>query len=109
MTSTSALPNNVDHVAVASKWFHAFVPLVERADTAGILDLLTEDAFWRDALALTWDLRTFDGPPNIKRFLDDRLKAAKLTNLKLGHPSLVDNSPVSVWIQSIFTYNVGDY
>ena len=109
MAPTSTLPSDLDHVAIANEWFRAFAPLVERADTAGILDILTEDAFWRDALALTWDLRTFDGPPKIKRFLDDRLKTAKLTNFKLGNPSLVDNSPVGVWIQSIFTYDVGDY
>ena len=109
MASAPVLPSNIDPMAIASKWFCKFVNLVERADTVGILDLLTENAFWRDALALTWDLRTFDGPPKIKRFLDDRLKAVRLTNLKLGDPSLADDSPVSVWIQSIFTYDVGDY
>ena len=109
MASTFALPNNIDHVTIANEWFQAFAPLVERGDAVGILDLLTEDSFWRDALALTWDLRTFDGPAKIKRFLNDRLKTAKLTNLKLGNPSLVNNSPVNVWIQSIFAFNVGDY
>ena len=109
MASASANPNNLDHVTIANKWFDTFAPLVERGDTAGILDLLTADSFWRDALALTWDLRTFDGPAKIKRFLDDRLKATKLTNFKLGDPSLVNTSPVNVWIQSIFTFNVGDY
>lgn len=109
MASTSTLPSNLDCIAIASKWFHAFIPLVERGDTVGILNLLTGNSLWRDALALTWDLRTFDGPTKIKRFLDDRLKAVKLTNLKLGHPSRVDNGPVGVWIQSIFTFDVGSY
>lgn len=54
-------------------------------------------------------MRTFDGPRKIKRFLNDRLKAVKLTNIKLGYPSLVDNSPVAVWIQSIFTFDISDY
>ena len=109
MTSESVLSGNLDSVAVANKWFQEFAPLVEHADVTGILDLLTEDSFWRDALVLTWNLRTFDGPTKIKRFLVDRLKAAKITNLKLGHPSFVDNSPVNVWIQSAFTFDVGDY
>jgi len=109
MIPESVLAGNLDPVAVANRWFQAFAPLVEHGDSAGILGLLTEDSFWRDALALTWDLRTFDGPTKIKRFLDDRLNAVKLTNLKLGDPRLVDNSPVSVWIQSIFTFGVGGY
>jgi len=109
MVSESVPPGNPDPVAIANKWFHAFAPLVELGDTTGILGLLTEDSFWRDGLALTWDLRTFDGPTKIKRFLDDRLKSVKLANLKLGNPSLVDNRPVNLWIQSIFTFDVGDY
>ncbi|KAF9652136.1 FAD/NAD(P)-binding domain-containing protein [Thelephora ganbajun] len=109
MVSTSTLPEGLDYVAVANKWFDAFGPLVERGDATGVLDLLTEDSFWRDALALTWDLRTFDGPAKIKRFLDDRLKVVKFTNLKLGGPSLVDNSLVNVWIQSIFTFDIDGY
>ena len=88
MVSISALPGNLDHAAIANEWFRAFAPLVECGDTTGILDLLTEDSFWRDALALTWDLRTFEGPAKIKRFLDDRLEGAKLSNFKLGDPSL---------------------
>ena len=75
----------------------------------GILNLLTEDSFWRDALALTWDLRTFDGPARIKRLLDDQLKAVKLTNFSLGDPKAVDSDPSNVWIQSAFTFDVGDY
>ena len=111
MASTSTVPSasDLDPVAIANKWFHSFAPLVERGDVVGILDLLTDDPFWRDGLALTWDLRTFDGPTKIRRFLGDRLKASKLTNLKLGDPSLVNNGPANVWIQSIFTFDVGDY
>lgn len=109
MASISALPGNLDHAAIANEWFRAFAPLVECGDTTGILDLLTEDSFWRDALALTWDLRTFEGPAKIKRFLDDRLEGAKLSNFKLGDPNLADKSPVAVWVQSSFTFNVGDY
>jgi len=109
MAFESVLSEDLDPVAVANKWFQAFAPLVEHGDVTGILGLLTEDSFWRDALALTWDLRTFDGPTKIKRFLVDRLRAVKVTNLKLGDPSFVDNSLVYVWIQSAFTFDVGDY
>ena len=109
MISEPVLPESLDPVAVADEWFRAFAPLVECGDVAGILSLLTEDSFWRDGLALTWDLRTFDGPRKIERFLGDRLKAVRLGNFRLGDPNLVDNSPVAVWIQSAFTFDIGDY
>ena len=108
MASTHTPLSDLDYATIASEWFHAFAPLVEHGDTAGILGLLTEDSFWRDALALTWDLRTFAGPTTIKRFLNARLGIVRLANLKLGDTTLVDNTP-NVWIQSIFTFSVGDF
>jgi len=36
---------------------------------------------------IPWRLRTPDGPAKVKQFLGDRLKAAKLTKLKLGDPT----------------------
>ena len=98
-----------DPAAIAHDWLRAFVPLVEYVDVAGVLSLLTEGSFWRDRLALTRDMHTFHGPRKIKWVLDDRLKAMKLTNSRLCNPSLVDNSPVAVWIRSVFDFDITEY
>lgn len=103
------LPPDLNVDGIAHEWFSQFAPLVQSGDAARIVDLLVDDSFWRDVLAITWDFRTFRGPTSIKRFLDHRLKGANLTNLKLEKPSLVQFPPAIGWIQGIFTFQVGEF
>ncbi|KAF9780086.1 FAD/NAD(P)-binding domain-containing protein [Thelephora terrestris] len=104
------LPADLDVTGIAREWFSRFAPLVQSGDAAPqIVDLLVDDSFWRDVLAMSWDFRTFRGPTSIKTFLDHRLDVAKLSNLKLEKSSLVQFPPAIGWIQGIFTFEVGDY
>ena len=103
------LPADLDVDVVAHGWFSQFAPLVQSGDAAQIVDLLVDDSFWRDVLAITWDFRTFRYPENIKAFLGHRLKVVNLTNLKLGKASLVQYPPAIGWIQGIFSFEVGDF
>ena len=106
---TKPLPGDLDVTGIANEWFSQFAPLVQLGDAARIVDLLVEDSFWRDVLAVTWDFRTFRGPASIKEFLDHRLKVARLTDLKLEKSSLLRISPTIGWIQGIFSFQVGGY
>src|SRR5205807_1680057 len=77
-------------------------------DVDGILGRLVEDAFWRDMLALTWDLRTFYDRNRIKQFLVDRLVATKLSKLQLDAAQSVTLErpyPDIAWIQAFFTFS----
>lgn len=103
------LPADLDVDGIAHEWFSQFVPLVQSGDAARIVDLLVDDSFWRDVLAITWDFRTFRGLTDIKQFLDHRLQVASLTNLKLENPSLVQFPPAIGWIQGIFSFEVGGF
>ena len=102
-------PADLNATEIAQEWFSRFAPLVQSGDAAGIVDLLVDDSFWRDVLAITWDFRTFRGPASIKKFLDDRLKVASLTDLKLGNVSLVQLIPTIGWIQGVYTFQVGGF
>ena len=103
------LPEDLNATEIAHEWFSRFTPLVQSGNAAGVVDLLVDDSFWRDVLALTWDFRTFRGPPSIKEFLDHRLDVAKLTNFKPETATLVKLPPAIAWIQCIFTFEVGDF
>ena len=103
------LPTNLNADEIAHEWFSRFAPLVQSGHPAEILDLLVDDSFWRDVLAMTWDFRTFRGPASIKEFLDHRLEVASLTNLNLENATLVQLPPAIAWIQGIFTFEVGGF
>jgi len=68
--------------------------------------------YWRDALALTWDLRTFEGSAKIEKFLTDRLPWANIHNVKLQvggtdvpPPEVQNIFEDLVWVRLIFTFD----
>ena len=103
------LPADLNATEIAQEWFSRLAPLVQSGDAAEIVDLLVEDSFWRDVLAITWDFRTFRGPASIKEFLEQRLKVANLTNLNFDNAIVVQLPPAIGWIQGIFTFEVGGF
>ena len=103
------LPADLNATEIAQEWFSRFAPLVQSGGAAEIVDLLVDDSFWRDVLAITWDFRTFRGPASIKEFLEQRLKVANLTNLNFDNAIVVQLPPAIGWIQGIFTFEVGGF
>jgi len=52
---------NVSPSEAATEWLNAFSAAITQSDVGAIVDLFLEDGFWKDVIALTWDLRTFEG------------------------------------------------
>ncbi|KAF9444560.1 FAD/NAD(P)-binding domain-containing protein [Macrolepiota fuliginosa MF-IS2] len=123
----SSLPDDIDASKVAHEWFTSFAKKVASNDIDGILSqLLIQSSFdstrpetadqtsvyWRDLLALTWDFRTFEGTPRIRKFLTDRLEATKISNLQLKAtsdaqglaPFLARPHSDLVWVVGMFTF-----
>ncbi|KIK03022.1 hypothetical protein K443DRAFT_677178 [Laccaria amethystina LaAM-08-1] len=121
-------PTDVDATSVASTWLSSFSKFAETGDVEGVTNLLVASDFsssllgpfndnttasssvslyWKDILALTWDLRTFEGTATIKAFLVDRLADAQIQNVKLSDdikPQLQQPHPDLAWIQLLFTF-----
>jgi hypothetical protein len=101
-------PPEVDPVVVAQTWLERFANYVQADDVEGILNQLVEDAFWRDMLAFTWDLRTFYSRDRIKQLLIDRLAITKPSKLQLDAEKSVALErpyPDIVWVQAFFTFS----
>lgn len=60
---------SVDAKAVASQIINSFNQSLEKGDYNAVADLFTENGYWRDHLAATWDLRTAKGKQKIAAFL----------------------------------------
>jgi putative flavoprotein involved in K+ transport len=63
-------------VDVFSDWLDRFSAAMEAADVEAVAQVVTEDCWWRDLLALTWDLGTYHGPDRILQLLTGHLAAA---------------------------------
>ncbi|KAH7918208.1 FAD/NAD(P)-binding domain-containing protein [Leucogyrophana mollusca] len=102
----SSVPANLDVQAVTEQWFTAFAKGLQAGDVDNVLSLLTDDVFWRDTLALTWDFRTFQSTPAVKQFLADRLSVSAVSSFKLRKDlvELEKPYPDIAWIQAFFDF-----
>ncbi|THH30839.1 hypothetical protein EUX98_g3351 [Antrodiella citrinella] len=100
----ASVPDNLDVQKVANDFVNSFAKAVKANDVSGILSLLHPDAWWRDTLALTWDLRTFQGHANIKQFLTDRLALSKMSGIKLLDAKFAPEGNDLVWILLRFKF-----
>ncbi|PSS35578.1 hypothetical protein PHLCEN_2v1455 [Hermanssonia centrifuga] len=98
-------PSEVDAEEVATQWLQTFEKYISSNDIDGILSLLTEDAWWRDLLAMTWDFRSFQGQDQIRQFLTDRLAGAELKNFKPTLNNLESPYDDLTWIRVHFTFD----
>ncbi|KIJ68134.1 hypothetical protein HYDPIDRAFT_107789 [Hydnomerulius pinastri MD-312] len=107
----STVDSDVDVQGAAKSWFDNFAKAVESVDVPAIVDLLVDDVFWRDMLALTWDFHTFEGKNAITKFLEDQLGTFKPSDFRLRQDLVELQRPYEdiAWIQAFFDFdtNVG--
>jgi len=102
----SSISPNVDVQAVVGQWFSAFKEAMQSKNIPAIIDLLVDDVFWRDMLALTWDFHTFQSTPSVSKFLTDQLPLFTLSSftLKKDLVELQRPYPDLAWIQAFFDF-----
>lgn len=72
--STNILPHkfattsseSADPKAIAKETVDALNAALSKEDVIAVAELFADDSYWRDHLALTWDLRTFKGRSKVK-------------------------------------------
>jgi putative flavoprotein involved in K+ transport len=94
--------------APAEDWLGRFSEALTTADFEQAAGLFLEDGWWRDLLALDWDLHTFRGHRSIAEMLRRRLPEAGLGRLSLdGEPTLVEPAEDTLWIEATFSFETG--
>lgn len=98
--------SKVDPKVIAGAWIESLKKSLESPKDYPISSLTTEDGLWRDILAFTWDFRTFHGKEAIDKFVQDRVSAKDMFNIKLSNEylELQPLFPDFVWIQAMFTF-----
>jgi putative flavoprotein involved in K+ transport len=75
MTTTTVPPTEA--AATVRTWLSGFGDALASNDTTGAAALFTEDCFWRDLIAFTWNIRTFEGRKEITEMLDETLASVQ--------------------------------
>jgi hypothetical protein len=106
-------PDDKDAVqSIVSEWLTTFGRLAQSPNEIdALLGLFVKEAYWRDILALTWNLRTFPGQGAIRQLLSDRLSGAQIHDVKQTYKeytALVRAGPDLAWIQFFYSFKTGD-
>ena len=79
--TTATQPNEV--TASVDAWLSAFGDALAANDPARAAALFTEDGFWRDLVAFTWNLKTLEGRAEISDMLTATLARVQPTGWKI--------------------------
>ena len=79
--TTATRPNEV--TASVDAWLSAFGDALAANDPARAAALFAEDGFWRDLVAFTWNLKTFEGRAEISDMLTATLAHVQPTGWKI--------------------------
>lgn len=82
---TSSSSESADPAAIAKQTVDALNSALSSGDVIAVADLFVEDSYWRDHLALSWNLRTFTGKAAIKEQLSQHGSA--VTSIKIDDSS----------------------
>ena len=62
---------------VLATWLDQFNAALADRDAGAVADLFTTDSFWRDLVALTWNLKTVEGREGVRDMLEHTLGRAQ--------------------------------
>jgi putative flavoprotein involved in K+ transport len=81
--------------ARVAAWLDAFAARLAAGDAAGVADLFEAESHWRDQLAFTWSIVTFDGPGAIAGMLDACLGRTAPRDIRLDPGSVTEANGVT--------------
>jgi putative flavoprotein involved in K+ transport len=88
-----------DATREAEAWLAAFADALARGDAAAAAALFGEPGYWRDLIALTWNIRTFEDRASIAAMLDAALPTAQPTGWALSEPATRSERTVQAWLR----------
>ena len=78
-------------------WLEAFGKALHKHDIAGATLLFDTECYWRDLVAFTWTLKTFEGRDEVKAMLAATLSAAKPSALVQLAPATEADGAIEAW------------
>ena len=107
LTATEDTRAGRDATEIAAGWLKALDQALARRDFVAVEAMLVQDAWWRDLLALTWDIRTFRRTGPIVSMLEEFVPVAEPS----GFDVEVNTSPAfseligRQVVEAIFTFS----
>ena len=79
-------------------WLSDFNDALERGDAEAASELFLDTSFWRDLVALTWNIKTVENPDGIERMLSETLGRAKPRAFRTTEPPAEGEGVIEAWL-----------
>ncbi|MFZ1993039.1 MAG: NAD(P)/FAD-dependent oxidoreductase [Solirubrobacteraceae bacterium] len=80
------------------RWLDRFNGALESGEASAVADLFAPTSFWRDLVALTWNIVTVEGRDGIKDMLEHTLARAAPRGFVLTEPPVDTGTTVDAWL-----------
>ncbi|MDA0369042.1 MAG: NAD(P)/FAD-dependent oxidoreductase [Proteobacteria bacterium] len=97
---TLSKPARADEaLAEATQWLAQFAQAVTKRDAGGATELFDPACHWRDLLAFTWTLITFEGREEIRAGFDGVLASVATTHWEIDGAPTLSEGVVTAWFR----------
>ena len=84
--------------AEVRQWLGRFEEALAAGDSAAASELFLEDSFWRDLVAFTWNIKTVEGPAQVREMLDHALGHVRPRNWHTTEEPSAADGVTEAWI-----------
>ncbi len=99
MTDTTTAPTEKTAASTTAAWLDKFNAALEAEDAAAASHLFASSSFWRDLVALTWNIKTVEGPDAIREMLEHTLHSAQPRDFHVTEPPAEAEGVVEAWLE----------
>ena len=81
------------------QWLARFEQALTEGDSAGAAELFGDESFWRDLVSFTWNLKTVEGPDEIRDMLEHTLGHTGPRGWRTTEPPAAADGVTEAWIE----------
>ncbi|MGZ2257687.1 NAD(P)/FAD-dependent oxidoreductase [Roseobacter sp. A03A-229] len=83
-----------------TEFLDRFGGALEAGDIDAVVEMFQADSYWRDLVSFTWNIRTMEGPDQVRDMLEAQLSSTKPTGWRIADGELPteDGGIVTAWI-----------
>jgi putative flavoprotein involved in K+ transport len=98
MAYTTAESERATAERAVAAWLTEFNAALEAKDAAAAAELFATTSFWRDLIALTWNLKTVEGRAGVRDMLEHTLESAAPRNFHAIEPPVETEGVTEAWL-----------
>jgi putative flavoprotein involved in K+ transport len=99
MTQTTAPATQESPEQVVTDWLDRFNAALADGDPEAAAGLFAADSFWRDLVALTWNIKTVEGPEGVRDMLEHTLRSSGPRDFRATGEAAEANGVTETWLE----------